>query len=577
MTSKAPLGVVTRALTYDDIKLFFEAIGEFGKDFQKIEQYMAQKSQNREQIRNRDQIRNFYRNLYGKLAQLDIVDKLDERVEKVVQELYLLINYGEIWKRLGFKLKFRFDKGTKKLLDELVHQGHTTLRFKNKNIRLRTPSCKALKKLNEIGIDERVKVVTSRELPKDVLVEFHPATSLDWMKVQSLSQNPRLRGKLSIQKRISSVLEFLEGKWKVARICDDNNQLMVCGNNNTEQCATSNSFSVNQIRLKPSSKHELNEVNVTRVVPDSHLDLSLTAYTKKIGERLPIKNPAPQESATLTTPDSSILFENSSTSDRPSIDQTRKHLNILQNLAGSIIGCDNSRTFCDDTQDRSLSGMPQDTFHHQTITTNNNNTINSPMIDDQLANIVEDKECRKPIPTGQPDPEFNIPVPPPNFTLGEWFGKCDGDNNDNDNHDSLRNGSNQNAHSNSIMNHMIEIKKLADGWIRQDNTSLTIGELYLAFKCPEKIVLEYTFEDGPPYKSANVDNLMFKLLMAATTSSSAPECKQQIQTTGNNKKKLKRQASNADDIEATNSLNQRVQEALKQLQPTRLQLHKRSR
>jgi len=31
-------------------------------------------------------------------------------------------------------------------------------------------------------------------------------------------------------------------------------------------------------------------------------------------------------------------------------------------------------------------------------------------------------------------------------------------------------------------NHMIEIKKLAEGWTRQDESSMTIGELYLAFK-----------------------------------------------------------------------------------------------
>lgn len=576
MTSKAPLGVVTRALTCDDIKLFFEAIGEYGKDFQKIEQYMAQKSQNRDQVKNRDQIRNFYRNLYGKLAQLDIIDKLDERVDKLAQELYLLINYGEIWKRLEFKVKFRFDKGTRKLLDELVHQGHTgTFRYKNKNIRLRTPSCKALKKLNEIGIDEKVKVVTSRELPKDVLVEFYPSTTRDWLKVQSLSQNPRLRAKLSIQKRISSVLEFLENKWQVS-LCSLKNVNEKCngGENNNDIQDSKITSNVEQIRLKPSSQHELNEINVTRVVPDSHLDLSLSAYTKKMGER-PNKLPAQLETATLTTPDSSILFENSSTSDRPSIDQARKHLNIFQNLASSIVGCDNSRTFCDDTQDRSLSGMVQtiNNFEQQaTFAPNNNNVINH-IIEDQLANMVDDKEYVK-TAYREADPEFNIPVPPPNFTLGEWFGKCDGgDINDNDNHDSVKNGNNQNAHSNSIMNHMIEIKKLADGWIRRDNTSLTIGELYLAFKCPEKIVLEYHFEDEALEKSSDVNSLMFKLLIAATVSLSPPETKEQLQP-AQNKKKLKRQTSNADDIEAT---NKRVEEALKQLQPSRIKVHKRAR
>lgn len=150
-----------RALTHNDYKLFFEALGEHGKDFQNIQQYMAQKcgkankssDQNKsidpqerkeqdkkEEDKKRDQIRNFYNKLYAKLSQL--IGKLDDRVEKVIQELYLLINYGEIWKKHGFK----FNNKTKKLLEELVHQGYTTLRFKNKNVRLRTPPCKALKK-----------------------------------------------------------------------------------------------------------------------------------------------------------------------------------------------------------------------------------------------------------------------------------------------------------------------------------------------------------------------------------------------------------------------------------------------
>jgi len=76
-----------RALTHNDHKLFFEALGEHGKDFQNIQQYMAQKcakgsrssEQNKsidlqerrehdrkEEDKKREQIRNFYNKLYGK-------------------------------------------------------------------------------------------------------------------------------------------------------------------------------------------------------------------------------------------------------------------------------------------------------------------------------------------------------------------------------------------------------------------------------------------------------------------------------------------------------------------------------
>ena len=45
-------------------------------------------------------------------------------------------------------------------------------------------------------------------------------------------------------------------------------------------------------------------------------------------------------------------MERSCTSDQPSIAQARKHLNILQSLAGSFEGRESSRTTCEDTHDQ---------------------------------------------------------------------------------------------------------------------------------------------------------------------------------------------------------------------------------
>lgn len=514
MTSKAPLGVVTRALTYEDTRLFFEAVGEYGKDFQKIEQYMAQKSQ--DGIRNRDQIRNFYRQLDRKLTKLKVMDNIDDRVEKVVQELYLIINYGEISKRL-YKSKCRIDKATEKLLDELVHHGHTTLRVKNKNIRIRTPCCKALKKIHGIGLDEKEKVLTSSDLPKDQLVLFYPATNRDWLRVQSQSQNPRLKARLSIRKRISTLIEFLEKKWNI---------------NQTN-------FT---LRLRPSKEHELNEVNITRVVPDNHLDLSLDAYIRKLGDKVVTPIVSTSRQASLTTPDTSMLFDTNSTSDMPDIDRTKKKLKELQTmLAGS--GCDNSRTF-DDTQDRSMSGLLYQ--QQQTLL---QTAMDSPIVEeDEVANFND-----SPV-------EFNIPKLPNDMTLGNWLTKSDNNQNN----------------TNSVTNKMIKIEKFADGWTLADETSLTIGELYLAFKCPNKIVLEYSFEDlnqDDIAEEKTSEGLMFKLLTAARIAYAEPAVAKQS-VIPPVKKKARRQASSTDDIAASNL---KVQEALKQLQPTRLSLQKRTR
>jgi hypothetical protein len=58
--------------------------------------------------------------------------------------LYALINYGELRKKVGNTLDAK--KGGK--LEELVFNGHTTVRCKGKSIRLRTPTCPALKRLS---------------------------------------------------------------------------------------------------------------------------------------------------------------------------------------------------------------------------------------------------------------------------------------------------------------------------------------------------------------------------------------------------------------------------------------------
>lgn len=780
-----------RALTHNDHKLFFEALGEHGKDFQNIQQYMIQKgnknkseqgSKNLEQHerkdqdkkeddKKREQIRNFYNKLYNKLVQL--IGKPDDRVEKVTHELYLLINYGEIWKKYGFI----FNNKTKRLLEDLVYQGSAALRFKTKNVRLRTPPCRALKKINEIGVFEKVKVVTTRELPKDVIVEFRPATNRDWLKIQSISQNPRIRAKLSIQKRLSSILDYLEHKWHISpdklnqtvdswlkldskqpishddpisQQLQPNHTSNVNGNsnssfhskhiynnnNNNNQIVETNYGLFNnlssdigkplgdihrRIRLKPSTHHELKEVNVTRVVPDNHLDLSLTAYIKRMGdtkkptisesidqsptklglgvnepinghlEHTPCEAANSRLSVSLTTPDCSILFERSCTSDQPSIAQARKHLNLLQSLTGALDGCENSRTAYDDTQDRSLhsilnhlnnsnhssgathktvgfslqhsegfgSGKQQTAVITSTLTT----TISKPTI---LVNndipALHDEDAALPItsqltlnevtgatslhqPAGpQAQSEFDLPK---NVTLGDYFkmknpdNTSDGDNvmnadetandafpvvtNKPETEDSQIKTQNDDDQSSlkdtgpaGVPDHVVEIKKLAEGWTRLDDASMTIGELYLALNCPEKITLEYAIEkftycaqavdplrpqisdDGVSfpqasnckalniqqiYESPSDDRLIFKLLTAASISLAQIERQKHDQLQQQQPcSKLKRrkvgpaaQGNNSmtpHDIETT---NQRVEEALKQLQPTRLCSYRRAR
>lgn len=64
-------------------------------------------------------------------------------MQKVVQELYGLINYGELKRRIGFCN----DKNWSKLY-EMIYHGSTKVRSKGKLWKVKTPHCRALRKLN---------------------------------------------------------------------------------------------------------------------------------------------------------------------------------------------------------------------------------------------------------------------------------------------------------------------------------------------------------------------------------------------------------------------------------------------
>lgn len=66
-------------------------------------------------------------------------------IKKIAQELYSLINYGELRKKLGF-----VTEKTCVRLNELIYRGYVNIRVKGKTIRIRTPMCRALRKLNQL-------------------------------------------------------------------------------------------------------------------------------------------------------------------------------------------------------------------------------------------------------------------------------------------------------------------------------------------------------------------------------------------------------------------------------------------
>lgn len=66
-------------------------------------------------------------------------------IPKKVQELYALINYGEMRKKIPSDNQKFYMK-----LRDLVYRGSVTWRSKGKNCRIKTPSCPALRKINQV-------------------------------------------------------------------------------------------------------------------------------------------------------------------------------------------------------------------------------------------------------------------------------------------------------------------------------------------------------------------------------------------------------------------------------------------
>ncbi|XP_055585908.1 protein cramped [Uranotaenia lowii] len=191
--------------TNQDKSMFFEALNECGKDFEGIVNYLNTKKRRKDSgsdvVFKVKDVRHLYYQFNQKVSKYL---HFSEEVKKEAQELYALINYGEMRKKVPFHNKKYFHK-----LKDLVYKGVTMIREKGKNIRIKTPSCRALRKLNQLEEwQEEIK------LPPRVDVVLKPATVGAWGRVQTLAQNPRCRTSVTLQKRLSTLLVILQQKWR---------------------------------------------------------------------------------------------------------------------------------------------------------------------------------------------------------------------------------------------------------------------------------------------------------------------------------------------------------------------------
>ena len=192
----------------EDKNTFFKALNEYGKDFDALQSYFLCQGKKKGlpdvMIKNKEQIRHFYYRTWLKISKHL---KFSEDVKKTSQELYGLINYGELRRKLP-----RLHEKAHLKLNELVYWGSTQVRLRGKTMRIKTPICRALRKLNQLeDWQEEIK------LPPRVTIELRPRNNMAWWQVQASSMNPRVRTVLPVQRRLSSLLIFLQQRWRSAK------------------------------------------------------------------------------------------------------------------------------------------------------------------------------------------------------------------------------------------------------------------------------------------------------------------------------------------------------------------------
>ncbi|KAK5885190.1 hypothetical protein CesoFtcFv8_018924 [Champsocephalus esox] len=198
----------------EDKNSFFEGLYEHGKDFEAIQNNIAMKYKKRgkpaNMVKNKEQVRHFYYRTWHKISKhIDFATAYSRVLKKSSQELYGLICYAELRKKVGGLMD---DKNVAKL-NELIQQGATTVRSKGRNLRIKAPMCRALKKLCDpdgVSDEEDQKPV---RLPLKVAVELQPRSNHSWARVQTLAHNPRLRMVVELHRKVSSLIEYLKQKW----------------------------------------------------------------------------------------------------------------------------------------------------------------------------------------------------------------------------------------------------------------------------------------------------------------------------------------------------------------------------
>lgn len=557
--------------TTEDTRWFFEALAEYGKDFQAIHNYIGSKVAGGEgskrnripytsvangcvaapststsstlpaafsnssltvtettsfpwgpEVKNRDQIRHFYYRTWHKIAPaLQGIEKFEDgrevKLDKAVLELYGLVNYGEIWKK---KISRHPKMGVH--LRELVTDGMTVVKgpkSKSKPIKIRTPVCKALKRLNGFHQDTSCETADIRntqtpKIPTQVEVSFLPRNNASFLKVQSLAQNPRLRLQVPSSCRISSLISFLESKWSSERVTKTLRQVFLEGEDSEEGEDASQPQDMSSslhVELEEShfekAKDGLAIKKMSDVIdsvtsqncstPCSHISLSFKKFLQsKFSETEHLSSPPKSKRERVTSTSSSgkacsQTADSTPQSSSPPVTPVKRTL---------------PEVFIEDSCSTSSSIAPlKDTVKklaqlNKVLSETNGETI----YDEETARDSTETSISASVPkqNGIESHHDEVSLPPPNSTVAQWLKQKEeqmGQQNLCSN--SLSESSVVQEHPDDDLEkstndtYSITLENSKCGWTSADS-SVTLAEIYLLLDCPSLITFTYSWRSN---------------------------------------------------------------------------------
>ncbi|KAL3265316.1 hypothetical protein HHI36_009524 [Cryptolaemus montrouzieri] len=452
----------------EDRVLFFEALNEYGKDFENIHSYMIQKLKKKGVpdglLITKEHVRHLYYKTWHKISKYL---KFSEGTKKAVQELYGLINYGELRKKVGM-----FTQKINHKLNELIHNGCVAIRVKGKMVRIKTPMCAALRRLNKL--DEKDDDL---KLPSKVIVELRPRDMSSFLKVQNMALNPRIRTELPLQKKLSTLITCISKKWKAAEI---------------------------EYLKNVFPKDELMNGETQDEIPDidACLMTSQLTFTPPKGTKVNMPKVNVNEYFTCESVCLRAFEERMSMEKKENKKQKSRTDNITENIAKSPVKPEIQESEVAMNQVECDTNSNLHTLNNNTLVSEENKTekgencsvdsTGDKLIDEALNNFFSsigsesEKSSKLDLSSTPSSSKHTKATKEPDGDLSHVqetnkFGEI------NDNNKSNKNISTEEQFS--------KLEKIQNGWTVEDCDSLTIGELYLMFGSASKIILEYHWSD----------------------------------------------------------------------------------